>query len=110
MSKKSWAYLYRRSAWVHPTKGLRWRTLVRDGFCCAECRRVNLSSRMCVHHIVDHKGDEALFFDPANCQTLCLSCHDSTIKQRAIYGYSSACGPDGYPLDPAHPFNEVRRK
>ena len=37
-----------------------------------------------VDHIVDHKGDEELFYDGANLQALCRRCHsqktNSTIK------------------------------
>jgi 5-methylcytosine-specific restriction endonuclease McrA len=38
-----------------------------------------------VDHITPHKGDAALFWDPANWQPLCKRCHDST-KQRLEKG------------------------
>lgn len=34
-----------------------------------------------VDHIVPHRGDDALFWSPANWQPLCKSCHDGR-KQR----------------------------
>lgn len=32
-----------------------------------------------VDHIVDHKGDEALFWDPKNHQAVCKPCHDKRV-------------------------------
>jgi len=35
-----------------------------------------------VHHVKDHKGDPALFFDKANLQSLCKSHHDRITGRR----------------------------
>lgn len=32
-----------------------------------------------VDHIVDHKGDQRLFWDESNLQTLCTPCHDARV-------------------------------
>jgi 5-methylcytosine-specific restriction protein A len=40
---------------------------------CAICER----TATVVDHIVPHKGDQFLFWDQANWQPLCKSCHDS---------------------------------
>lgn len=43
---------------------------------CVECKRhqrITLSAH--VDHIRDHKGDERLFWNEANWQALCVSCH-----------------------------------
>ena len=48
-------------------------------------------------HITPHKGDEALFFDADNIQSLCKPCHDST-KQRMELGQDVVTfGADGWP-------------
>lgn len=51
-----------------------------------------------VDHIKPHKGDERLFFDPDNLQSLCKCCHDSA-KQREEHGRPIiAVGEDGWPI------------
>ena len=59
----------------------------------------------CVDHIVPHKGDLKLFWDRANWQPLCHSCHNRLKAQIESRGYHDHCGPDGLPTDPNHPFN-----
>src|SRR5215471_3032515 len=41
-------------------------------------------------------------------QSLCKRCHDSLKKQIEIHGYHKGCDDQGMPLDPNHPFNQVR--
>lgn len=49
-------------------------------------------------HIKPHKGDEVLFFDLNNLQSLCKPCHDSD-KQREENGRPLvAVGVDGWPI------------
>lgn len=51
-----------------------------------------------VDHIVPHKGDEALFFDSGNLQSLCKPCHDRD-KAAEERGKSIIYfGADGYPI------------
>jgi 5-methylcytosine-specific restriction endonuclease McrA len=51
-----------------------------------------------VDHVRPHKGDEVLFFDGNNLQSLCASCHNRH-KQREERGNARpAIGIDGYPL------------
>ena len=63
-----------------------------------------------VDHKVPHKGDMTLFADPGNLQSLCAACHSSVKQSMERRGqteppsYSRDVGPDGYPLDPRHPF------
>lgn len=62
--------------------GLRWRILIRDLFTCCMCKRMETNdSLLVVDHRRPHRGDEGLFWDEGNLQTLCKTCHDS-IKQR----------------------------
>lgn len=40
-----------------------------------------------VDHIIPHRGDEALFWDPANHQPLCKQCHDrKTAREDGGFG------------------------
>jgi 5-methylcytosine-specific restriction endonuclease McrA len=49
-------------------------------------------------HIIAHKGDEDLFWDADNLQSLCKPCHDR-IKQREELGQGVVrFGPDGWPV------------
>ena len=61
-----------------------------------------------VHHKIKHNGNAVLFWDNDNLETVCASCHSGIKRIEEHHGYSQACGVDGYPLDPNHPFN-VRR-
>lgn len=58
-------------------------TLTRDLFTCQMCGRIEANtSALVADHRKPHRGDERLFWDPANLWTLCKSpCHDKH-KQR----------------------------
>lgn len=44
---------------------------------CEECTKQGIvSATFAVDHIVPHKGDEKLFWDPNNHQGLCEGCHN----------------------------------
>ncbi len=58
-----------------------------------------------VDHIVPHRGDLGLFWDPTNWQTLCPDHHDTVKQREEVRGFSNARGPDCWPLDPGHPAN-----
>lgn len=58
-----------------------------------------------VDHVVPHRGDLDLFWDRTNWQTLCPDHHDIVKQREELRGFSNARGPDGWPLDPAHPAN-----
>ena len=68
----AWRSWYSRRIW---TQRLRPAQLVREPF-CRECAARGLRVRATdVDHVVDHKGDWALFSDSGNLQSLCHSCH-----------------------------------
>jgi 5-methylcytosine-specific restriction endonuclease McrA len=67
-----WRALYNTAAW----RALRMQTFARDGFVCSMCKRLLPETALVCDHVRPHKGDQALFFDPANCATLCKPCHD----------------------------------
>jgi 5-methylcytosine-specific restriction protein A len=60
---------YRTPRW----KVLRARVLCEAAYQCADCRHVTAALQ--VDHIVKHHGDRALFWNRANLQALCRSCH-----------------------------------
>lgn len=58
-----------------------------------------------VDHIIPHKGDQALFWDRSNWQSLCKAHHDGPKQASEARGYSIEVGADGWPTDPKHPAN-----
>lgn len=101
MSRNPWHHLYVTTRWV---KG-RLRHLARHPL-CVYCRlRGIVKTATVVDHKVPHKGNERLFFDESNWQSLCKACHDS-VKQAEEHGrLVLGAGADGQPLDPRHPWN-----
>lgn len=75
---QAWRRWYKTSRW----QKLRWSVLVRDLFTCQMCERIETdTSQLVCDHKRPHRGDEAMFWDPANLQCLCKTCHDRD-KQR----------------------------
>lgn len=72
---------------------------------CVRCERAGLVvASSVVDHVTPHRGDPRLFWDPANHQALCATCHSGD-KQREEKGGRRGfrgCGVDGMPLDPDH--------
>ena len=73
-----WRAWYKTARWQR----LRWSVLVRDGFTCAMCGRLEGdTSKLVCDHVDPHRGDEAKFW-AGPFQTLCKGCHDGE-KQRS---------------------------
>lgn len=69
---KQWHKLYKLDIW---TKELRPTQLAKEPW-CRECAKAGVRVKAEeVDHIVDHKGDMALFTDRNNLQSLCHNCH-----------------------------------
>jgi 5-methylcytosine-specific restriction endonuclease McrA len=99
--------LYKTKQW----QLLRVTILTRDGFRCQHkgCGTLLKQGRSgdrsaVVHHKSPHKGDMELFFDPDNLTSVCKRCHDGDIQSIEANGFDTTIGPDGWPVDPAHPF------
>lgn len=117
-ARSDYHHLYKKSAW---RRRLRPHHLEMEPLCRACLRRgiVNDGSLtaagkpqpnprrrfLVVDHLIPHRGDEALFFDPSNLQTLCPEDHDQNKQRLEARGYSEERGPDGWPIDPRHPAN-----
>ena len=95
--------------WRHPTTGLRARQLRSQPLCQRHLQRGLVVPADTVNHKVPHKGDRALFADPANLESVCAACHDSLIQAEEARGHAIGCGIDGRPIDPGHPWNRARR-
>lgn len=76
--QRPWRKWYKTARW----KALRMLVLTRDLFTCRMCGRLEGdTSKLVADHRIPHRGDEALFWDEGNLQTLCSRCH-SGAKQR----------------------------
>ena len=74
---------------------------------CAVCLADGaITEATVVHHKTPHKGDERLFWDPSNHESVCKAHHDGPLQSEEAIGYSRAVGADGWPADPRHPANK----
>jgi len=49
---------------------------------CAECEKLGRTVPATIlDHIIPHRGNEALFFEPTNRAGLCKRCHDSKTRR-----------------------------
>lgn len=68
---QSWRWMYGTPEWAQ----LRGDQLLLEPF-CRECARKGLRVWATdVDHVMDHKGNWAIFTDPNNLESLCHSCH-----------------------------------
>lgn len=64
---------------------------------CAMCEAAGrVTAASVVDHIKPHKGDESLFWNRGNWQSLCKPCHDSD-KRAEEAGKHARIGVDGWP-------------
>jgi hypothetical protein len=92
---RPWQHLYDNSRW----RKLRLAHLRTHPLCvmCKEAGRVTAAS--VVDHVKAHKGNEALFWDQSNWQSLCKPCHDRHAQSRDRTGKTpSVIGLDGWPV------------
>ena len=79
MASAPWRKWYKTARW----RALRLDTFTRDRFTCQMkgCGRIEGRTALLVcDHVRPHRGDERLFWDCGNLQTLCKDCHDR-VKQ-----------------------------
>lgn len=105
MANIAYKHLYADKRWYR----LRYKQLQREQLCqfCAERHVVRPAS--IADHIKAHRGDEELFFDPKNLQSLCKHCHDSIKQQMEKSGVARGCDESGLPLDPNHHWGSYAR-
>ncbi len=75
------------------------KTYLQSNPLCFFCKENGIiKSATVVDHIIPHKGNQKLFWDKTNWQSLCTHCHNS-IKQRIENGNKPVkYGQDGYPV------------
>lgn len=105
MAAAAYKHLYNTKAWHR----LRWHQLQNHPLCVMCESQGNTAAATIVDHIDAHRGDEIKFFDPTNLQSLCKRCHDSVKQQLEKSGVLRGCSTAGWPLDPNHHWNRVRR-
>jgi 5-methylcytosine-specific restriction enzyme A len=79
---QGWRRWYKLKPWL----ALRRFQLQREPL-CAECQRQDpprITAADTVHHKVPHRGDYALFHDPANLESVCSPCHNGPIQSREM--------------------------
>jgi 5-methylcytosine-specific restriction enzyme A len=69
-------------------KRMRLQVFVRDGFVCCKCGKVEGdSSKLTADHITPHRGNEALFWDISNVQTVHTTWHNANKQQEEQDSY-----------------------
>jgi 5-methylcytosine-specific restriction enzyme A len=74
------------------------------------CVLCEVEGRLTPATVADHfpaHNDDYTAFVRGPLRSLCAACHDA-LQGFKHKGYSSEIGLDGYPIDPAHPFNRQR--
>ncbi len=100
--REEWRKWYKLKIW----KDLRKQQLDKQPFCERHLKKGAYIVANVVNHKTPHKGDWKLFNDPANLESTCKHCHDTTIQYEEIHGFSKEIGADGWPVDDKHPFNK----
>lgn len=106
--------LYRDKRWCGP-HGVRQQALLRDLYTCQRCGCLLITGNRhhpraaVVNHKRAHKGDEALFFDLENTESVCKADHDALIQKEEARGFAIGSDIDGRPVDPHHPWNQPIR-
>ncbi len=73
---------------------------------CERCERQGrLRAATVVNHRKAHRGDQQLFWDRTNWESLCKPCHDGPTQAEERSGIVKGTDASGRPLDPAHPWN-----
>lgn len=77
---------------------------------CVFCGKLNrVTPATVVDHIIPHRGDEVLFWDADNLQSLCKPCHDGAKQAQEKNGFLRGSDLEGLPLDAKHPWYREER-
>lgn len=72
---------------------------------CRYCAAMGKSRIATVaNHVIPHRGDEYLFWH-GKLESVCKACHDARVQRAEVHGFDASPTDDGWPADPAHPFN-----
>ncbi len=91
----SWQHLYNTTRW----RKLRLIHLGADPLCRMCADEGCIKAAAVVDHIKAHRGDETLFWDQRNWQSLCKPCHDRHKQSEERTGNAKlVIGLDGWPI------------
>ena len=88
----------------HSWRQIRARRLQHFPLCAFCAKRGIITPATVVDHVIPHRGDEALFYDTSNLQSLCKPCHDGAKQQQEKSGTLRGSDINGNPLDQKHPW------
>lgn len=72
---------------------------------CEPCKVMGMTRPATVaNHNPPHRGDRRAFFH-GPLESTCKDCHDQAIQRAEAEGFRRDVDPEGWPTDPAHPFN-----
>lgn len=89
----TWRRWYSTARWQR----LRNRTLLQHPLCAFCLRENRTTAATVVDHIIPHRGNQNLFWDDANLQSLCAYHHDN-VKRREEMGLIQTLDDEGYPI------------
>jgi 5-methylcytosine-specific restriction protein A len=73
---------------------------------CARCQEQgHITAATVADHVEPHRGDEQKFWNGA-LASLCKAHHSRTKQREEGLGYRVDVDEQGFPLDPAHPWNK----
>lgn len=97
---RPWRRWYSTPAW----KRRRAKQLHRVPY-CEPCKANGMSRHATVaNHNPPHRGDRQAFFH-GPLESVCEDCHNGAIQAAEERGFRIDVDDDGWPTDPAHPFN-----
>lgn len=76
--------------------------LQRNSLCVFCLAQNKVEPATVVDHKTPHRGDDNLFWDQANWQSLCKCCHDSAKQRLEKTGHLPGSDVQGMPLDAQH--------
>jgi 5-methylcytosine-specific restriction enzyme A len=101
MASGLYKHLYNTKQWYR----MRWNQLQKQPLCEYHLKLAEIVQATVADHKVPHRGDETLFFDENNLQSLCKTCHDGAKQQLEKSGTLRGCDENGMPLDRNHHWN-----
>jgi 5-methylcytosine-specific restriction enzyme A len=103
MASLFYKHLYNTKRWYR----LRYHQLQEHPLCAMCSKLARVTAATIVDHVKPHRGDEELFFDATNLQSLCKTCHDGAKQQLEKSGVLRGCDVSGMPLDANHHWNRT---
>ena len=74
---------------------------------CEGCKAQGMTRPATIaDHVIPHRGDWDLFIR-GKLKSLCSTCHDAAKQREERRGFAPDLDPEGWPVDPAHPFNRL---